>query len=283
MPDLSHSDVIAPVLQVFDTGRAIEGREVVGMTAAKPGAERSWIVDWYPLKLGGEVAAVGINVRDVTDQMLMERDLRRVMRELQHRVKNMLSNVSALVNRAKRDIGGAHTPEQVIETLTHRLTALSKTHSLLTAENWRSTRLIDIFHNELTEVYGDAIVKRRGPDIRLNARGTLGIGMILHELATNAAKYGSLSSDDGRLSVRWSRIDDGEGEKLKLVWEETGGPEVTAPEGTGFGTKLIKSMAVGNLSGNAEFDWSGDGLVCEIEADWTTVTTLDDTQDEQLF
>jgi two-component system CheB/CheR fusion protein len=256
-----------PMTRVFETGEPVLDRRISGHTEAHPEQERVWEVDWYPILEagGGAVRAVGVNVRDVTDQADMSRELQRVMKELQHRVKNMLSNVLALVNRARRE---ATTDVAVFETLAKRIEALANTHRLLTSANWGAARVRAILEPELTAVYGADRVALRGPDLLLNARATLALGMAVHELATNAAKYGAFSTSGGTVSLSWSRIDEGEGEKVRLVWQEAGGPPVSDPGRQGFGSQLIASTIEGGLEGAAQMEWRPEGLRCVIEFDY---------------
>jgi two-component system, chemotaxis family, CheB/CheR fusion protein len=218
------------------------------------------------------VHAVGFNVNDVTRLLALQADLRRIMRELQHRVKNMLSNVIALVNRARREDGD---PATILGTLSQRIRALANTHNLLTAENWASTSINDILAMELVEVYGPDRVTTRGPMMRLNARATLAIGMAVHELATNAAKYGAFSTAEGQVAVRWSRTDEGEGERLVMIWTESGGPGVSQPDREGFGTQLIRSMIEGTLGGSIAANWEPAGLNLVLVLPWDAATEVD--------
>jgi two-component system CheB/CheR fusion protein len=254
------------VAEVLRSGEPVLGKQVTGRTAAHPEDERVWEVDWYPVhETGGQIRAVGVNVRDVTDQTDMSRELQRVMKELQHRVKNMLSNVLALVNRARRE---ATTDVTVFETLARRIEALANTHKLLTTANWGAASIRAILEPELTDVYGADRVRLRGPDLLLNARATLALGMAIHELATNAAKYGAFSNSAGHVSLTWSRIDEGDGERVRMVWRERGGPRVVEAGGEGFGSQLIASTVEGGLDGEVAMDWAEEGLTCSLEFDY---------------
>lgn len=264
--------MVASVRKVFDTGEPVLRQMVRGTTPAEPGVARVWEVDWYPVHRSDGVRAVGFNVTDVTRLLELQADLRRIMRELQHRVKNMLSNVIALVNRARREQGD---PQEILETLAQRIRALANTHNLLTAENWASTALRDILALELLNVYGEERVMLRGPDMRLNARATLSLGMVIHELATNASKYGAFARPEGKVSVRWSRVDEGEGEEFRLVWQESGGPAVNAPSREGFGTQLMRSMVEGSFNGSIDSHWEPAGLRLVVAVPWNAATEVD--------
>ncbi len=270
-----------PVAMVLTTGKPVLERRISGRTEAHPEEERVWEVDWYPIfeESGGtNVRAVGLNVRDVTHQADMSRELQRVMKELQHRVKNMLSNVLALVNRARRE---AQTDTHVFETLAKRIEALANTHKLLTTANWGSARVRDILEPELTHVYGADRVHLRGPDLPLNARATLAIGMAVHELGTNAAKYGAFSNETGSVSLSWSRVDEGEGERIRMIWIESDGPPVSEPGNAGFGSQLIVSTIEGGLEGDVSMEWLPEGLRCSMEFDYAIARdSLSDASDD---
>lgn len=275
VPDVAEAKIRA-ARQVFDTGQPVIGKIMRGASAADPDDLRYWRMDFYPLAVpnprNGDTRAVGFNVTDITEIMNLQADLRRIMRELQHRVKNMLSNVIALVNRARREDGD---PKVTLDTLSQRIRALANTHNLLTAENWTSAALRDVVALELSEIYGDDRVTMKGPPVRLNARATLAIGMAVHELATNAAKYGAFSAPDGHVDLRWSRLDEGDGETFLLRWRERGGPEVVPPETGGFGTVLMRSMVEGSLGGSITTMWNPEGLELVIELPWATATEVD--------
>ena len=265
--------VIEPVQQVFRTGEPILGRAVTGYTAAAPDNERQWEVDWYPIREGDTISAVGVSVRDVTKFHEMEMELRRVMRELQHRVKNMLANVIALINRARREEGEHRV---ILDTLVKRIDALAMTHNLLTDQNWHSVLLEDLLKPELIGVYGPERISLRGPSIKLSAKATVALGMTIHELATNAAKYGALASPEGRLDVRWSRTDEGEGEMLVVRWTESGGTAAKAPETTGFGTQLIDSTIQSSLLGSIEKDYDPKGFRAVIRVPMADLQRFDE-------
>ncbi|MGB0903805.1 MAG: CheR family methyltransferase, partial [Mangrovicoccus sp.] len=221
--------------KVLETGKPQLNMEVVAALPSFPDKARRWIFDFYPLRDGAGAPAVGMNVRDITEQKQVEDELRQIMLELQHRVKNMLANVKALVNRAKRD---PRDDKEVMQTLSDRIDSMARTHALLASESWHSSGILDLIKPELTDVYGDELIDVQGPDIHVNARAGLAIALSMHELATNSAKYGALSSNGGMLSLRWLRVDEGSGDFLRFVWTENCQTEITPPTETGFGTKL---------------------------------------------
>ena len=256
---------------VLETGKAVTGFRLEGTTLAHPNDRRLFMTDWYPVHTEGELVAIGVNVRDVTEQTEMQAELRRMMRELQHRVKNMLSNVLALVSRAGREVT---TDAEVLEALAARIKALSGTHKLLTKENWRAADIYDLLEPELTDVYGTDRIKLKGPKLTLNARAAVAFGMAIHELATNAAKYGAFSTDAGSVSFKWVRTDDGEAELVIFRWVERGGPRVEEPRHAGFGSQLVTSTITGSLHGALKMDWHPEGLSVEISIPTDELTKI---------
>ncbi|MEQ3625594.1 MAG: chemotaxis protein CheB [Celeribacter sp.] len=262
----------APVLGM----RFEAGRETTG-TDDDP---RIWEVDWYPVRFGGETTGIGINVHDITDDERLKYEQRRLMRELQHRVKNILANVVALVNRAARD---ARHDTDAMKTLTKRIQALSKTHSLLSNTVGGATRIRQIIEPELTAVYGPDRVRVRGRNIQLSPRTSLALATAFHELATNAAKFGAFSTPDGQVSLAWKRVDDGEADEFVFTWRETGGPVTALPTRTGFGSQLIRSTVETTLDGSIEFSWEPEGLLCVIRVPSVQLLKQEDRFFDDIF
>ncbi|ATI40754.1 hypothetical protein CBW24_01175 [Pacificitalea manganoxidans] len=262
----------APVLGMrFEAGREITRRD---------DDVRIWEVDWYPVRFGGETTGIGINVHDITDDERLKHEQRRLMRELQHRVKNILANVVALVNRAARD---ARNDTDAMRTLTRRIQALSKTHSLLSNTVGGSTRIRQIIEPELTAVYGPDRVRVRGRDIQLSPRTSLALATAFHELATNAAKFGAFSTPDGRVSLTWKRVDDGDEDEFVFTWRETGGPVTALPTRTGFGSQLIRSTVETTLDGSIEFSWEPEGLLCVMRVPSAQLLKQEDRFFDDIF
>ena len=278
VPDLEEQ-VMAPINEVVSSGKPIEGRRVRGRTQLDDGFH-VWDCDWYPVVDGGELIGVGVNVRDITQQEQMAFELRRVMQELQHRVKNMLANVLALVSRARKD---ATSDREVIDGLANRIRALAQTHKLLTQSNWTSAELHSILGPELVDVYGADRVKLRGPRLKINARSALSLGMAIHELATNAAKYGAFSVPNGRVDLSWIRQDDGSDDSIIFTWRERGGPEPDASAKSGFGSQLIRSTIEGSLNGKVDIILEPTGLVCVMTLAADQITEIPDDTIFDIF
>jgi two-component sensor histidine kinase len=187
-----------------------------------------------------------------------------LINELNHRVKNTLSTVQSIIGRTLR--GGAVQSDSV-KTLEARLIALSRTHNVLSAENWDSAELQDIAVEALAPyAAGDpARLRVDGPAVRLRPRAALTVAMVLHELSTNAAKYGALSTPRGRVSLTWFIRNHDQGPRLRLVWRESGGPAVQPSNRKGFGSTLIDKSIAHELGGSTELNFDPAGVNCTIE------------------
>lgn len=260
------------VNEAIKTRKPISSETLTGFVKSAPDIVRTWESDWVPYHIGDKLIGVNVNFRDITKELETSKRLRHVLLELDHRVKNMLANVLSIIKRAGAE---AASDDGVYETLHNRIMALSKTHALLTSERWSSAGLHSIVVPETVDVFGEDRIKLSGPDLRVNAETTLALGMVVHELATNAAKYGALSVPDGVLSIEWNRVIKAKSDKLTLVWEESGGPNVKEPAKKGFGTKLIYASIEGTLQGKLHADWKTDGVRFEFDLDFAAVSSLE--------
>lgn len=213
----------------------------------------------------GEAVRIVCAVRDVTEAKEAEERQTLLTRELQHRVKNTLAMVNALANQTLRRASSA---QEGLTAFSARLLALSHAHDILTQTSWTSAPIEAIVSQALATHGGeDERITWDGPDIRLTARQSLALALALHELATNAAKYGALSNDTGRVRIAW-RVGPGEGcRSLWLEWREVDGPPVRAPERKGFGSRLIEQSLAAEFAGEVTMTYHPAGLVCLIEAD----------------
>jgi len=207
---------------------------------------------------------VGALFRDVSDRKESEAQREMLTAELSHRVKNTLAVVQAL---ARSPSGRNQTVEQYRERLIARIQALARAHDQLLETHWQSADLKALVDETLLPYRRtgrrDPIIVE-GPDVRLTPKQGLGLALILHELATNASKYGALSTDGGSLRLTWSREQSGEGKHVHLIWTERGGPKVKEKAADGFGTKLIKQACSYELDGSGELLFDAEGLVAKI-------------------
>jgi PAS domain S-box-containing protein len=209
---------------------------------------------------------------DVSERKRDEERQRLLLAELSHRVKNTLATVQAI---ASRSLSGERTLEEGRHALTKRLRALAKTHDLLTASRWRGAGLRAVLEGEL-KPYGKR-ARIAGPEVELTPKAAQTMGLVLHELATNAAKHGALSLPEGWLEVGWSFAPtDADGHHLlRLTWRERGGPPVTPPRWCGFGRTLIEQGLKHDLGGQVVLDFAAAGLVCELAVPITAANVVE--------
>jgi two-component sensor histidine kinase len=200
---------------------------------------------------------------EVAARQEVEAQRKLLLDELNHRVKNTLATVQSIARQTLREGRSLLT---VRETFQSRLISLSQTHDLLTRDHWRGAGLAELVRMELAPYSGGAPgrVLAEGPDVWLSPSVALALGMALHELATNAAKYGSLSLPDGRVEATWT-LPDSKSPRLVLSWREVGGPPVTTPTHEGFGTRLITSGLKRQLRGEVNIQYLPAGLRCTID------------------
>nr|WP_255616658.1 HWE histidine kinase domain-containing protein [Microvirga puerhi] len=213
---------------------------------------------------GGQPDAMVGACLEVTDRKRAQQRQTLLVQELNHRVKNTLAVVQSLAMHTRR---GSRTLDEFQEAFEARLLALSATHNILTRELWESASLIELIAAEMMPFGGLAggRVHASGPPVRLKPQQALGFGLALHELATNAAKYGALSRPEGRLVIAWRTVRKPDGQTwLALDWEERGGPPVTPPKRLGFGSKLMERSIRSELGGELDRNFDPAGLTCTI-------------------
>jgi light-regulated signal transduction histidine kinase (bacteriophytochrome)/CheY-like chemotaxis protein len=199
-----------------------------------------------------------------------------MMAELDHRVKNTLANIQALVMHSSRH---AESLTSFVDGLDKRLHAMAKAHSLLTQSRWEGVSIDRLVREEL-EPYSQAgaNVAFGGPDVVLTSKSALALSLALHELATNAAKFGALSKSSGRIDISW-RMNDVDG-GLALTWRESGGPAVDPPKRRGFGSNLIERALALETGGVAKIRYERGGVVCEVLLPPTSLLTISDISSE---
>jgi PAS domain S-box-containing protein len=221
----------------------------------------------------GTSTDITTSVKDKDHQELL-------LHELNHRVKNTL----AIIQSIGRQTTGDNMPEYR-RLFENRLLALSKTHDLLTESNWASAPLRELVVSELAP-YVDPKAQRvpytlLGPDIKLKPQVVVPLGMALHELATNAVKYGSLSNDDGHVVINWNIDDDGPRTLVRILWIESDGPPVLQPTRKGFGTRLMRHSFQGDFGGSVQLAYLPEGFQCVMEI--PAEHLVDSTTERMLF
>jgi two-component sensor histidine kinase len=197
---------------------------------------------------------------DITERKRAELRQQLLMDELNHRVKNTLATVQSIAAQLLKG-----TPD--VEAFDGRLVALSRTHDLLMRDSWEGASLRDLLLQEFAPYRSEEGTRFvvEGPDLGLNPKAALTLGMAFHELATNAAKYGALSKPAGQVRVTWDVLRASGPPALRLKWMETGGPPVQKREHKGFGSSLIERGVPLELEGEVRVDFDPSGLICTME------------------
>jgi two-component sensor histidine kinase len=242
--------------------RPIRGAEAL---AERPDGTRVPFIP-YPTPLrdvaGTLVGAVNMLV-DITERKRAEERQALLVRELHHRVRNTLATVQAIMSST------AHASSSIDEfkqAFMGRIACLSKTHALLTDDRDQAVSFRDLLASEL-DAFDDGSARRirlTGPQIELPSRLAVPLGMAVHELTTNAAKYGALSEFGGAVEVRWSRMVAADGEKLDCTWRERNGPAVQEPKRRGFGSRLLHHVLEAQTRAEVTIDYRPDGLRCRL-------------------
>lgn len=225
----------------------------------RPSGELRWCIGAAAPSLdkaGRALRLSGVTV-DITDRKEAEERQVLLAREVDHRARNALAVVQSILRLSR-----ARTAEDFVASVDGRIRALARAHTLLSQSRWQGAHLNRLIDEEFAP-YRSGDVERiatRGPVVLLRSATAQAIALVLHELTTNAAKYGALSTEAGRLDVSWELGP----EELTLRWTETGGPPAASPATQGFGTRMIRLTLERELGGRAEFDWRADGLRCTL-------------------
>lgn len=255
--------------------RALQGATVRDseFICKHPDGRKAWVrMSALPIEGGdgsGEVSGALVVVADIHNEKRAEERRTLLLNELNHRVKNTLAGVQSIASQTFRS--KSSMPER-LEAFEERLLALAGAHDVLSHENWEGADLKQIValvlgpHNP-----GGKRLVTEGPSIRLKPPAALAVAMALHELATNATKYGALSASTGTVRLSWKTTGEGEAKRLKLAWVERGGPPVVLKE-RGFGTRLIERSLAFELGSTSSIRFDPEGVTCEIDADFNEVT-----------
>lgn len=252
-PELRKSYLAAPSARAMGLGRDLRARR-------KDGTEFPVEIGLSPISASQGVMTLAAVV-DISSRKQAEADRELLIAELNHRVKNTLSIVQGL---AHQTFQGSDTDSRARKAFEGRLVALALAHNLLTQTNWEHASLAKIA-NVVLNAGGGGRIFLSGPPVLLPPKEALSITIALHELFTNAVKYGALSNDSGRISLEWKRTGDADA-RLELTWREIGGPMVAAPKRRGFGSRLLERTLAYDLDGEVSLDFDPAGLICFIAA-----------------
>jgi PAS domain S-box-containing protein len=221
---------------------------------------------WLSYRLFPLGDGMGVVFRDMTDRKRAEEQRDLLIKELEHRVKNTLTTVQSIASQSFRAAG---IGPEALRAFDARLIALGNVHGVLTKQSWDAADLHDVVWAALRP--HSAPDRERftveGPNVQVGPKCAVAFSMAVHELATNAIKYGALAADSGHVDIAWSTVDD----RLRWQWRERGGPPVALPERTGFGSRMIERALALQLSGKAAIEYRPAGIVCTIDAPLATL------------
>ena len=203
------------------------------------------------------------------DRSNKEEQLTMVMRELAHRTKNLISIVLAMVRQSAKNVD---SPQELVAVTGNRIAGLGQSIDLLTSANWKTVTLNSLIESQLSKfgTVGSDIMTS-GPEFHLGSDAVQNLGMAFHELATNASKYGALKGEAGRIEISWEILHDEAGDQLRIIWRETGGPEVLPPEKTSFGTEILERHLSASTNGQTTLEYHRDGVVWTLTAPVSTL------------
>jgi PAS domain S-box-containing protein len=205
---------------------------------------------------------VGVSI-DITDRKRVEEQQRTLVAELDHRVKNVLATVQAV---AAHTMDASCSPRHFVAALDGRIRSMGSTHELLSHRRWRGIPLAELVQRELAPYTRGSNTEISGPKVMLSAEAGQTMAMVLHELVTNAAKYGALSGPAGRVSIRWRLPRNGSAsDRLVLTWRETGGPVVVAPSKASYGMHVVRELIPYELGGTIDYVLSPEGAQCQMD------------------
>lgn len=260
LPEVREQGFVEMLDHVYSTGetRGGEGTRIVLQTQDGQLQERFLDFSYDAVRnLDGEIKGVFVQGMDRTEAVKTLKHQKLLLDELNHRVKNTLATVQSI---AKQTLRTAPNMQAANNDLEGRIIALSKAHNLLSQTAWDSTTMSDLVDHELAHFDRSRMVAS-GPGVLLNPKASIAIAMVLHELSTNAAKFGALSGDAGILDVAWHVGADG---ALIIQWREKGDTLVAPPLKSGFGSRLIDKVIHGELDGSVRSNYEADGIVCEL-------------------
>ena len=260
LPAESRAAIVAFKKEALASGEAKSGEVAIN---DGPGLR------WHDLHVeplrneAGEIIGLTCVSVDVTERKEGEAHLRLLLRELTHRSKNLLAVIQAMARQTARHAGSI---DGFLNQFGARLQALASSHDLLVRESWYGASLNELIRSQLAGNFdrGDGQVSVQGPAVALKPEAAQNLGLALHELAANAARYGALSVPEGRVTIIWARLDAANGNGLELDWREQLGPKVKTRRKRGFGSLVIERNLARAL--DAEVDWTFDpeGLRCHI-------------------
>jgi PAS domain S-box-containing protein len=260
-----HADDVGRVEQVRSKAFREQRSEYnVEYRIFRPDGERRWVETRCFISYGGggrPHRVVGVSI-DITERKRVEEQQRTLLAELDHRVKNALATVSAVVSQTQQE---SRSVADFVAALDGRVRSMATTHELLSSHRWEGLSLTELVRCELAPYATRNNTEIDGLDVLLKPEAGQAMAMVLHELATNAAKYGALSTKNGRVLIRWGRHLNGQSRPhLVFEWKETGGPRVVALGKSGYGTSTIRELIPYEFGGTVDLVPATDGVRCRL-------------------
>jgi two-component sensor histidine kinase len=264
LPEVEGQGFFELLDNVFQTGRAHVGRRVpLTLQAPAEADAKTMFIDfvYQPiLEADGSVSGIFVDGSDVTDHVEAENRLQLLNGELKHRVKNTIAVISAIAGQTLRGKG----KDADLDAFNARLVAFGRAHDILTSTNQTTAPIGEVVKDALTPHRIDERISFAGPEIILGSQQAVSLSLAIHELATNAAKYGALSGDAGKVDIKWNEV--GQDADFEFVWMEQDGPPVAKPAKAGFGSLLIRRVLAADFGGKVELRYEPDGFVCHLTA-----------------
>ena len=265
-PDLWTGQGKEDVISALAEAKAGRSSRFQGYANTMQDNSRYWDVMISPIfGNDGQPEAILSVSRDITHLRNAEDRLRLLSEELQHRIKNTFSMVQAIATQTLKD---GQPVEQLRKNFLARLHTLNDAQSLLGQTAWEPAAILDIVKGALAPFASPSRLEISGPELYLSSKCALGLALGLHELGTNASKYGALHNHDGLISLEWSTAND----VFRLIWEERGGPPVQNPTRIGFGSRIIERALASYFNGKTEIIYHPTGVVFTLEAPVAALT-----------
>jgi two-component sensor histidine kinase len=265
-------DIIGPQIEYVMAGKGATWHEDQLVPVTRHGRREDvwWTYSFGPIDLEDEVGGVLVVCRDVTSEHVAREALNLINEELKHRVKNTLTVLGAVAAQTFRDVSS----KADLEKYQGRLASFGRAQDLLTAANWATAPLHDVIKTALSPYRtGEGRFTVSGPPMVVKSRQALALSLAIHELATNALKYGALTVETGRVSITWKSEDQPDGPKFVFVWREFGGPPVSQPASVGFGSRLITRVLKDDFRGSVDVSYGSTGLICSLTAPLENLAT----------
>ncbi len=259
-------DIIGPQIAYVMSGQGSTWDEDRLIPVTRHGKREDvwWTYSYGPIDLDGRVGGVLVICNDVTDHVNAEKRLQLLNDELKHRVKNTIAVVSAIATQTLRGKDVAAD----LDNFNARLAAFARAHDILTGTNQTVAPITDVVKRALgPHDTGGERFRVAGPNIDLGSQQAMSLSLAIHELATNAFKYGALSNRDGSVDILWQA--DNDTGQFEFRWQESSGPRVEPPTRTGFGSRLISHVLAGDFKGKVELLYEPSGLLCVLKAPLT--------------